>query len=60
MKNYLTPNEYIESCDSDSIQKAINSAASQGINKVIIPRRNERTGENEKIGFSAYYLYKGE
>lgn len=47
MFNYISPNDerVVSQCDSDSIQNAINIAKETGVNKVIIPRKNLRTGE---------------
>ncbi len=47
--NYISPNETIGANDSESIQNAVNLAAKKGINKVIIPRLNARTGECEWV-----------
>ena len=44
-KLYFTPNDTIGANDSESIQNAVNLAAESGINKVVIPMKNERTGE---------------
>lgn len=43
--NYISPNETIGICDSESIQNAVDRAKEQGIGKVVIPRINARTGE---------------
>ncbi len=47
MLNHITPNDpdVIKSSDSESIQAAVDKAASIGCRKVIIPSGNERTGE---------------
>ena len=47
MLNYITPNDdgIIGNTDSTSIQNAVNAAKKNGLNKVVIPRLNERTGE---------------
>ena len=42
---FITPNETKGKNDSESIQNAVDLASSKGINKVIIPRFNERLGE---------------
>jgi len=42
---FITPNETIGATDSESIQNAVDLAKKLGVNKVIIPRINERTGE---------------
>jgi len=42
-KYYITPNDTIGNNDSDSIQSAVDLAKAQGIHKVIIPRKNNRT-----------------
>ncbi len=44
-KQFITPNETICGSDSESIQKAVMLAAELGINKVVIPRINKRTGK---------------
>ena len=49
MLNYITPNQYIGENDSISIQNAVNAATVSGMNKVVIPRINERTGEGKWI-----------
>ena len=43
-KLFITPNETVGACDSESIQNAVNLAHAEGINKVVIPRMNARTG----------------
>lgn len=45
MQAYITPNETIRSTDSESIRAAIHLAKETGTDRVRIPRRNERTGE---------------
>ena len=49
MRSYVSVNETIGECDSDSIQRAVDLAAERGIGKVVIPRINERTGEPKWI-----------
>ena len=49
MRSYVSVNETIGECDSDSIQRAVDLAAERGIGKVVIPRINERTGESKWI-----------
>lgn len=44
-KLFITPNDTIGACDSESIQNAVDTAKKSGINKVVIPRMNDRTGE---------------
>lgn len=46
MLNYISPNDknLMADCDSQSIQNAINFAKKSGVNKVVIPRKNMRTG----------------
>lgn len=41
---FVTPNDTQRDCDSQSIQAAVDLAREQGINKVVIPRINNRTG----------------
>ena len=43
MKMFVTPNETIGNSDSESIQNAVNLAKELNINKVVIPRINERS-----------------
>lgn len=45
---FLTPNEkgIMSANDAVSIQKAIDAAIENGINKVVIPRYNKRTDSN--------------
>ena len=40
---YVSPNDTIGINDSDSIQRAVDMAKESGVNKVVIPRINERT-----------------
>ncbi len=49
MSNYISANSTIGSTDSESIKAAIALAKEQGTNKVVIPRINERTGEESWI-----------
>ena len=49
IKEYVTPNDTIRENDSASIQAAVDLAKSEGINKVIIPKQNIRTGEEKWI-----------
>ena len=44
--NYTTPNAYTEGTDALRIQAAIADAKKTGCNTVLIPRRNEATGED--------------
>lgn len=46
-EHYITPNRpgCVGRSDSESIQNAIAAAKSSGLDTVVIPRRNERTGE---------------
>ena len=46
---FVTPNETMGECDSASIQNAVDLAKKEGINKVVIPRMNMRTGTDEWI-----------
>lgn len=43
--SYITPNDTVGANDSESIQRAVNLAKERGVNKVVIPRINSRTGE---------------
>jgi len=43
--NFISPNDTKGLSDSISIQNAVNKAHESGINKVVIPRINERTNE---------------
>lgn len=47
--NFISPNITIGANDSESIQRAVDLAAEKGINKVVIPRINARTGSAEWI-----------
>ena len=47
--NFVSANETIGKTDSESIQAAIDLAAKKGINKVVIPRINARTGTAEWV-----------
>lgn len=49
MNNYITPNETVLDNDSASIQAAVDRAAELGLNQVVIPRINARTGEGKWI-----------
>ena len=49
MRTFITPNDTIGKCDSESIQNAVDLAKKEGINKVVIPRMNARTCTNEWI-----------
>ena len=46
---FITPNDTIRENDSASIQAAVDLAKKNGINKVVIPRLNARTGEEKWI-----------
>ena len=46
MKEYITPNQTIQDCDSASIRAAIALAKESGTNAVRIPKHNDRTGED--------------
>lgn len=48
MSNYVTPNDVniMGYDDSSSIQNAVDYASEHGINRVVIPRKNLRTGES--------------
>ena len=46
---FITPNDTIRENDSASIQAAVDLAKSEGINKVVIPKLNARTGEEKWI-----------
>ena len=48
-KCFVTPNDTIRENDSASIQAAVDLAKSEGINKVVIPKLNARTGEEKWI-----------
>lgn len=58
MKNYYTPNciECMGKTDSESIQNAVNKAKESGLDKVIIPRLNERTNKCEWVVDKAILL----
>ncbi len=47
LTNYITPNDIgiIAECDSKSIQNAVDKAKETGVNRVVIPRVNKRTGK---------------
>lgn len=49
LTNYITPNDkgIMSDYDSQSIQNAVNKAKAEGLNRVVIPRHNERTGKNQ-------------
>ena len=50
MKNqYITPNETMRENDSASIQAAVDLARRVGVNRVVIPRLNQRTGAEKWI-----------
>ncbi len=51
MKNFYTPNcpECMGKTDSESIQNAVNMAKKTGVDKVVIPRVNERTNSCQWI-----------
>ena len=44
MIDYITPDSTIAKTDDQSITLAINKAKETGVNKVIIPKYNQRTG----------------
>ncbi len=48
LKNVITPNDaaVMAHSDAQSIQNAVDAAAAQGIDQIVIPRRNARTGED--------------
>ena len=48
METYISPNmpEIVGADDSASIQNAVDTALRTGVRRVVIPRRNERTGED--------------
>jgi|GEM_PF-4765397 hypothetical protein len=46
---YVSPNETISSTDDKSISLAIKKAKETGIDKVVIPRQNQRTGSEKWI-----------
>lgn len=43
---YLTPNQTISHTDNESISLAVQRAKETGVNKVVIPRHNLRTGRD--------------
>lgn len=47
MNNYITPNDFgiMAESDSISIQNAVDEAKKSGVDRVVIPRINERTGK---------------
>jgi len=49
LENYISPNTTLGATDSESIQNAVDLAAEKGINKVVIPRINARTGDAEWV-----------
>ena len=49
MKQYLDANTTPGGTDSETIQNAIAKAKAEGHGRVVIPRRNERTGKDEWI-----------
>ena len=49
MNRYINANETIGKTDSETIQNAIAKAKADGVNRVIIPRRSERTGEDKWV-----------
>lgn len=46
---FVTPNDVMGDDDSASIQNAVCAAVKSGARKVVIPRRNQRTGEDKWI-----------
>ena len=42
-REFITPNDTIRECDSASIQAAVDLAKSEGVNKIVIPKNNERS-----------------
>ncbi len=48
-KFYITPNDTVGVTDSESIQNAVALARAEGINKIVIPRINRRSGSAEWI-----------
>ena len=48
-REFITPNDTIKECDSASIQAAVDIAKSKGINKLVIPKNNERTHSEKWI-----------
>lgn len=53
---YISANDTIGKNDSESISLAINKAKAQGINSVLIPRTNARTGEDKWVISETIYL----
>lgn len=53
---YITPNDTIGKSDSESISLAIEKAKADGINKVLIPKRNNRANRDEWIIEQTIYL----
>ena len=49
IKQFITPNDTFGNDDSESIQRAVELAKAQNLNKVVIPRINARTGEAKWI-----------
>lgn len=49
MNNYVNANDTVRENDSKSIKAAISEAKSCGLNRVVIPRLNKRTGEEKWI-----------
>jgi len=49
MQQFVTPNDTVGVSDSDSIQRAVDLAHAEGVNKVVIPRKNARTGTESWI-----------
>ena len=43
---YISPNQTISSTDDKSISLAVHRAKETGVNKVVIPRHNQRTGKD--------------
>ena len=43
MKEFYTPNDFLDGNDSERIQMAINEAQKTGCSKVVIPRSNQKT-----------------
>ena len=46
MIDYITPDSTIAKTDDQSITLAVKKAKETGINKVVIPKYNQRTGQN--------------
>ena len=53
---HITPNETIGKSDSESIMLAVKKAKEEGVNSVLIPKLNERTGENKWVIEETIYL----